>query len=126
MEQTLPATEIILVSEHDRIVDMLNAVHRQQIETLRAQHRKQLEFLARQVAQEQDAFLDPVNRHAVRQKLGVDDMYLYQHPQVLLDHYIESGGAEAFAVAYRCGLVKQHIRRRKRRKKKRREPEYYI
>jgi hypothetical protein len=116
----------IPLSEHERIVASLDARYAQQVSELRKQQRRQILLLRRQVAQEQQAFLDPVNRHGTRTELGVDDQYLYEHPQVLLEHYIMHGGAEAFAQAYKLGMVVEHVRRRKKRKRKRVEPEYYI
>jgi len=38
----------------------------------------------------------PINRHAVRVKYGWNDYDLYKHPDVLVLHFIQSGGAEKF------------------------------
>lgn len=120
------STATISITEHERIIASLDALYAQQVTELRKQQRRQILLLRRQVAQEQQAFLDPVNRHGTREELGVDDQYLYEHPQALLDHYIMHGGAEAFARAYELGMVVEHVRRRKKRRRKKKEPEYYI
>jgi len=44
-----------------------------------------------------DAVTCPVNRHAVRAKKTCDDWELYKHPDWLIEHYVENGGAVAFA-----------------------------
>jgi hypothetical protein len=41
-----------------------------------------------------EALLCPVNRHAVREKYGWNDWDLFHNPDVLVQHYVENGGAE--------------------------------
>lgn len=44
-----------------------------------------------------EAVTHPINRHAVRVKFGVDDWWLYDHPEELIKHWSENGGAIEFA-----------------------------
>ena len=44
-----------------------------------------------------EALTCPINRHAVRTKYGVDDWWLHDHKDVLIMHWIQNGGAVAFA-----------------------------
>ena len=44
-----------------------------------------------------EALTDPINRHAVRVHYGVDDWWLHDHKDVLIQWYLDHGGAEAFA-----------------------------
>lgn len=116
----------ISITEHEQRLARLQEQHARQMQQLQEKHQRHLLFLLRQFAQERDALLDPVNRHATREAHGVDDQYLYEHPELLIEHYITHGGADAFATAYKDGLVSLHVRRRKKRKRKHAEPEYYI
>lgn len=80
---------------------------------------KKIKFDLRKYTRAQivDAISCPCNRHCTRVEHSCDDFELYKHPEWLLHHYIENGGAIAFA---------------KRRKEFEREieepepPEYYI
>jgi hypothetical protein len=49
-------------------------------------------------AQLAEALTCPVNRHATMEEYGLSsDWDLFHNPKLLLKHYIENGGAEAFA-----------------------------
>lgn len=43
-----------------------------------------------------DALTCHVNRHMTRIKHSCDDEHLYKNPDLLIKHYYENGGAEAF------------------------------
>ncbi|MFA6446456.1 MAG: hypothetical protein WCW14_04390 [Candidatus Paceibacterota bacterium] len=48
-------------------------------------------------AQMLEALTCPINRHCTRVEHGCDDWELFKHPEWLMQHYIERGGAVAFA-----------------------------
>ena len=52
------------------------------------------EYLKRQLV---DALTCPINRHGTRVENKCDDWGLWRNPQLLVDHYIQNGGALAFA-----------------------------
>ena len=56
-----------------------------------------LDFASYNLAQIKDALTCPINRHATRVRHGCDDWGLHEHPEWLLENYIEKGGAVAFA-----------------------------
>jgi len=51
-------------------------------------------FLHKQVV---EALTCPINRHGTRVEHECDDEWLGRHPDLLIKHYIENGGAAAFA-----------------------------
>lgn len=44
-----------------------------------------------------EALTCPINRHATCVKHNCDDNYLHEHPELLINHYNDHGGAEAYA-----------------------------
>lgn len=60
---------------------------------------KILVFNSRKFAFKQlvEALTCPVNRDAVRRKYNCDDIELFKHPEWLIKHYVENGGAREFA-----------------------------
>ncbi len=44
-----------------------------------------------------DALTCPINRHGTRVEHGLDDWGLWRNSQLLIDHYIKFGGADAWA-----------------------------
>ena len=44
-----------------------------------------------------EALSCPINRHCTRIEHDCDDLELYQHPEWLIQHFIENGGAAVFA-----------------------------
>ncbi len=51
-------------------------------------------FLKRQMI---DALTCPINRHGTRVEYNCDDWGLWRNPNLLVQHYIENGGAKEFA-----------------------------
>lgn len=44
-----------------------------------------------------EAVTCPINRHGTREEHGCDDWELFRHPELLIKHFVENGGAAAFA-----------------------------
>ena len=59
------------------------------------------------------AFNGHENRHGARVRYGCDDKTLSEHPERVLEFFVESGGAKAFAEVH--GEASEY-----------KEPEYYI
>ena len=56
-----------------------------------------LDISAYNIQQIIEIFTCPVNRHSTRVEYQCSDVELYDHPDWLIKHFIENGGAEAFA-----------------------------
>ncbi|MFA6314900.1 MAG: hypothetical protein WC648_00835 [Candidatus Paceibacterota bacterium] len=48
----------------------------------------------------------PINRHGTRVEHNCDDWALWYHPEYLINHFVENGGAAAFA-ARRAEFLKE-------------------
>ncbi len=44
-----------------------------------------------------EALTDPINRHAVRTHYGVDDWWLHDHKDEVIQWWVTHGGAKVFA-----------------------------
>ena len=51
-------------------------------------------YMQRQII---EALTCPINRHFTRLKHGCDDWGLWRNPSLLINHFIENGGAVEFA-----------------------------
>ena len=39
----------------------------------------------------------PINRHATMQKHNCNEWYIHEHPELLIMHFVQNGGASEFA-----------------------------
>ena len=59
--------------------------------------RNQFRLCERNIKQLVEALTCPVNRYATMVEHSCDEWELFHHPDWLVMHYVENGGAEAFA-----------------------------